>query len=291
MNDTTQYATLPRRPLTWGIGLLALLVVMPACGDDDGGKAPPARPKRPVARLATPGGKVSTGGLQMYRKVEAVLQAECFQTDTSDRPDAEVKLDCKKKARLLAAKVRRKFVPRDFEPDVTGVDNRDPYRSYVVRQQSINSRDTGDMAAAVTEMCTAKNMVAPNPLASDPRARRSHSIRDLRLVGIVLRGTRSYALFNDRSSFGHIVRRGDCLGKEKARVTEVGAGFVRLEVAPEVGVAGTAGRPSQKREIQLHPEELQLDEDIVPEDHTPLAHPTTTPKSTSRPPTPSRTKK
>jgi hypothetical protein len=82
-------------------------------------------------------------------------------------------------------------------------------------------------------------------------------MRDLRLIGIVLRGTRSYALFRDSAAFGHIVKRGDCLGKEKARVDSIGAGFVRLEVTPEAPPGGAAPDP-QMRDIQLHPEELQL---------------------------------
>jgi hypothetical protein len=85
-------------------------------------------------------------------------------------------------------------------------------------------------------------------------------MRDLRLMGIVLRGTRSYALFRDSAAFGHIVKRGDCLGKEKARVETIGAGFVRLKVTPEAPPGAPAPAP-ETRDIALHPEEIAIEAD------------------------------
>lgn len=210
------------------IPALALLLGPAACGDDP----PPAKRPKPAAGGGG-GGKAAAGtkiaGLDSYTKVEDLV--------TDDEAKA----------------LRHRFVPRDFEVDPSGNENRDPFRSYVVNQPGAGATTT-DATIQPTELCTAKNMVASN-----------YSLRDLRLQGIVLRGTRSYALFVDSAGFGHIVRRDNCLGKEKALVEKIGAGFVRLELLPEPS-PNAAPLPPQKRDIQLYPEELQIEdpvEDII----------------------------
>lgn len=215
---------------------LALVLGGVACSDDPPAARPP-RPKAPSkAGAATGGGgAVNIAGLGAYTKVEDMV---------SDPAEADA--------------LRHRFVRRDFEVDPTGNENRDPFRSYVVMQPGVGS--SGDEGSVQpTELCTAKNMVASN-----------YSLRDLRLQGIVLRGTRSYALFVDSAGFGHIVRRDDCLGKEKAQVEKIGTGFVRLEILPEPS-PNAAPLPPQKREIQLYPEELQLDESALEPDQPPPA--------------------
>ena len=149
-------------------------------------------------------------------------------------------------AAKVAEEYRHKFVERDFVPDVTGDENRDPFRSYVINNAGTR-RVAEPSAIDATEICTKENSVAP-----------TYSLRDLRLIGIVLRGTKSYALFRDSGAYGHIVRRGDCLGKEQARVESIGAGFVRLTVIPEAPPGAPAPAP-QVRDISLHPEEISLE--------------------------------
>jgi hypothetical protein len=149
---------------------------------------------------------------------------------------------------LTAAKVpdeyRIKFTDEQFVPDITGDVNRDPFRSYVVN----TGKSSGDAETQnPNELCTKENSVAPN-----------YSLRSLRLIGIVLRGTRSYALFRDTGAFGHIVRRGDCLGKEQARVEIIGTGFVRMSVIPEAPPGAPAPAP-QTRDIQLYPAEMDIE--------------------------------
>lgn len=137
------------------------------------------------------------------------------------------------------------FSEQSFVPDITGDLNRNPFRSYVVndaRGQTASSETINP-----TDVCTTENSVATN-----------YSLRELGLIGIVLRGTRSYALFRDSGSYGHIVRRGDCLGKEQARVENIGAGFVRLAVTPEAP-PGAPAPAAQTRDILLYPEELSVD--------------------------------
>ena len=143
------------------------------------------------------------------------------------------------------ARLRPKFDSLDFEPDITGTENRDPFRSYVIRQPG--EGPTGEDASEPikkTEECK-KGHVAP-----------TYPLRDLQLVGIVLRGTKSYALFRDSASYGHIVRKGDCLGQEKARVSSIRTGFVNLQLTPDTG-AGESG--PQEKAIQLYPDELLPD--------------------------------
>lgn len=148
-----------------------------------------------------------------------------------------------------AKALRHVFTVKDFESDPSGEENRDPFRSFVIQQPGSGRMGdaNGQQPDEVSERCNATNIVAP-----------TYSLRDLDLIGIVLRGTRSYALFRDRSSYGHIVRRGDCLGQEQARVTAIRTGFVSLQLAPGNPLAG-AEQAQQEREIKLYPEELSLE--------------------------------
>jgi hypothetical protein len=191
-----------------GIGVVELT----GCGDDGPGASKPKKAggKR---RGRTKKAKAAKGGaLQAYDKV----------------PD----------------EYRHKFVEGDFRADVTGEENRNPFRSYVINS---STKATEISASDITEICSKDNSVASN-----------YSLRNLRLIGIVLRGTKSYALFRDTAAFGHIVRRGDCLGKEQARVETIGAGFVRLTVIPEAPPGAPAPSP-QTRDIALYPEEMTLE--------------------------------
>lgn len=221
-----------------------------ACGEDDEGSTTtvaPAAPRPPGAPgapgLAGRGGRGGPGGagepaaLKIYKKVEEVVP-----------PDE-------------AGSIRAPFEPRDFAADMTGNDNRDPFRSYVVRQTINSSESGGGVTVATTEVCTARNMVAPDPKSKDPRARKSYSMRDLRLAGIVMRGTRGFAIFRDPSGYGHLVRKGDCVGKEKARVTTIGAHIVKVEVIPEPGPNQLTQEP-QERKFELYQDEIPLDEDL-----------------------------
>ncbi len=194
------------------------------CGED---VAPPQpqnsanKPKAKKPRRGRRGAAAKKGELQFYPKIESYVE------DDDEKEN-----------------IRHKFVSRDFEPDGSGDDNRDPFRSYVIRQPGIGPQTSTQVSDEPTKVCSSKSLVASN-----------YSLRDLRLVGIVLRGTRSYALFRDSASYGHIVRKGDCLGQEKARVAAIRAGFVSLEVLPE----SSPNQAPQERAIQLYPEEISVD--------------------------------
>lgn len=139
--------------------------------------------------------------------------------------------------------LRAKLTLRDFQPDPTGDTKRDPFRGYVV----VGHMSVGQGGAESSPpRCSDKATVAD-----------SYAIRDLTLIGIILRGTKSYAMFRDTAGLGHTAHRGECLGKERAVITKIGAGFVRLEQPAETSSSGTP-LPAQEREILLHPEEYEL---------------------------------
>jgi hypothetical protein len=145
------------------------------------------------------------------------------------------------------SELRRELSEREFRVDPTGVRNRDPFRSYVITQEGLTSGGrVGEEARDRMEVCDDENSVAIN-----------HSLRDLTLIGIVLRGTMSYALFRDRRGLGYIVHRNDCLGSEQAVVRRIGSGFVQLETVAQAA-QGTVGAAPQQREILLYPEEFDL---------------------------------
>jgi hypothetical protein len=56
---------------------------------------------------------------------------------------------------------------------------------------------------------------------------------------------------------GYIIRRGDCVGKEKAVVKDIGAGYVTFVVQPEDDGRGTA-KPPEEHSVQLHPKTLEV---------------------------------
>jgi len=201
-----------RIPRTIFSGLLAaaLAVAAGGCGEED----PPPAPRKKAA--AKPGASKKAAGKQ--GELASYSQ--------------------------IAGEFRRDLTESDFRPDPTGSENRDPFRSYVVRQGAVGRGTQTPMALQPTDVCTAKNSRAPG-----------YSLRDLRLIGIVLRGTRSFAQFRDASGFGWIVKRGDCLGKEKAIVQAIGVGSVTLEVVPEAP-PNTEPPPPERRDIPLYPAEL-----------------------------------
>jgi Tfp pilus assembly protein PilP len=216
------------------LSLAALLIPTSlACGDEEDAGAPapsteaaaPVAPARPARGPGQPGAP-GEAGLQVYSKVEDVV------------PEEE------------RATIRHLFRDRDFMSDPTGSENRDPFRSFVINQPGLVF-DTGQ-SSDVSDVCSKAQLVASQ-----------YPMRDLRLVGIVSRSTRRYALFQDNSDLGHIVTRGDCVGKEKARVKDIGAGFVTLELVPDVA-PGQPARAVEERSIPLYPEELAIPESDEP---------------------------
>jgi Tfp pilus assembly protein PilP len=205
------------------LSLVSILAVVAAgCGggDDEEGPPPKARNDGDSPAPNKPAA-APTGVLKTYTHVEDVVTPEERET------------------------IRHAFKERDFVVDPSG-ENRDPFQSYVVMQEGMQAdKTTVDPA---TELCAKKQLVATN-----------YAIRDLKLAGIVARGTKRYALMQDTANYGHIVARGDCVGREKARVKDIGAGYITFEITPEIAVTqGGVPRPAEERSVQLYPGELTV---------------------------------
>ncbi|MEZ4362853.1 MAG: pilus assembly protein PilP [Kofleriaceae bacterium] len=207
------------------LGALGLsLGLVGACGEDEEAAPPPppraATPAAPRTAVTPAVGKTNASDVATYTHVEERLTT-----------DAE------------RSTIRHQFRESDFIQDADG-ENRDPFRSFILASGLLDQRPGLPLEAS--DVCSARQMVATN-----------YSIRDLKLVGIVARGLRRYALMQDTANLGQIVTRGDCVGKEKARVKEIGAGYVTLEVMPDIVAEGTP-RVAEERSIPLYPEELPI---------------------------------
>jgi Tfp pilus assembly protein PilP len=199
----------------------AAVVFVAACGDSG---TPPANPMVTPATPAQPNAAAQAGaakqGLRFHAKIEDAIGEEQAQL------------------------IRHKFRADDFGPNIGGTGKRDPFRSQAVARLAERDPEQ-DQPLDPAKVC--KDQVADGS-----------SLRDMRLVGIVLRGSRSYALFVDKGEKGHIVTKGDCLGVEKARVLSVRAGFVTLQLFPDA-TQSTAEAELQERTIALYPDELSVD--------------------------------
>jgi len=127
--------------------------------------------------------------------------------------------------------IRHTFRDRDFDPE----HNRDPFQSF--RVQVVGGSP------------------GPDPSTKCPREDQlvasSYSYADLKLVGIVAQGTQRKALMT-MGKEGYIVKRGDCIGKEKAIVKDIGLGYVTFR--------GEADDIS----VQLNPKQLLINEPLMP---------------------------
>lgn len=211
-----------RRAQRWLWLAAALLLVVSGCGDSEEAATDSfaAPPPAKPNQAAAKAGAGKDAKLRFHTKIDDVLGEE------------------------QAQRLRHKFSVDDFGPSIGTNARRDPFRSLAAAQAAA-SKEQEDQPTDLAQLC--REVVAPDS-----------SIRDLRLVGIVLRGSRSYALFVDKASKGHIVTKSDCLALEKARVTSVRAGFVTLQLAPEA-VPGGPESQLQERTIALYPDEIPVD--------------------------------
>lgn len=231
---------------------LVVLLLLAACGEDEA-PPPPAKPAAatPGGGAAKPGAKGKTTALTPRVHVEEkvvcpVPEKSSGPTCNKDAPACEPGLFC---LEVNTGKwscepcperdsIRHEFKDRDFVAD----QSRDPFQSFVIVQKGLEEpietkREPGP--------CTRQDQfVATN-----------YSYLDLRLVGIVAQGTQRKALMMDRGNVGQIIKRGDCVGKEKAVVKDIGTGFITFVVAYDADGA-TPNRQPQERTVQLHPKGL-----------------------------------
>ncbi|MDB4955390.1 MAG: hypothetical protein JWO36_2959 [Myxococcales bacterium] len=244
---------------------LAIMVLsLVACGDDD--DAPPPKPP------GSPGGPpAATAGKTLEPRAHVEEQVRCAIPEKPDGPECKVdNPTCEPGKYCLQFNdkyfcepcperdsIRHEFRDRDFVAEQA----RDPFQSFVLIQPG--TQDKATVAIAPTPKCTrGDQFVATN-----------YSFADLKLVGIVAKGTERKVLMLDSTQLGHIIRRGDCVGKEKAVVKDIGTGYVTFQVEADP----VTKRATEEHSVQLHPAQLNVDQ---PMDQGPPAAPTVAPPVT-----------
>ncbi len=203
--------------------------VLAACGDS----GPDGIPEDdPLASRTGQGRRASGGGEEAREEADDAARGQTHAFASYDKVPGEL---------------RRPFTEDAFRSDPDGDENRDPFRSYIVDHPR-SDRDDDDFR---TELCGADNSAAD-----------AYPHQDLELTGIVLRGTRGYALFRDRQGASHIVNRGDCIGSDKALITNIGSNYVQLALGADD--AREEGTEPEEKPILLHPD--AEDPDLLPDD-------------------------
>ncbi|HEX8114592.1 MAG TPA: hypothetical protein VF516_42975 [Kofleriaceae bacterium] len=126
--------------------------------------------------------------------------------------------------------IRHAFRERDFDAE----HNRDPFQ----RDSLQPLTGSGGPKPQPGDKCRADQLVAS-----------SYSYADLKLVGIVAQGTQRKVLMTVGKD-GFIIKRGDCVGKEKAVVKDIGLGYIRFQ------------GESDEHEVELNPKQLQVNDPL-----------------------------
>jgi hypothetical protein len=206
------------------------------CGDDGGGGA--AAKSDPAAQKAAAAKKAQAKKDKVKPKKLEVISY--IQTLEKVVPEAE------------AGTIRRRLKDRDFQSDLTGTENRNPFQSFTLPQVGTDQAPTLPVgpgpAAQPTDLCARSKLIASN-----------YALKDLALIGVVRRGAQYFALFRDSHGVGHVIERGKCLGREKALVTAIGDGLVTIQRLPEAIVGGPEPVPVTET-IPLYQTEITADD-------------------------------
>jgi hypothetical protein len=240
------------KPTMLAIGLLVV-----GCGEDEeeegaakpkaGGQPTVGAPNLNTNVTAGAPGAGSAGGLPTLEHVEDRVNCPVPRKaedlpQPEDRCEPTAPAPCKDKAKPYCLvtpvagpnisycyscverdNIRHAFKDRDFAPE----QNRDPFQSFVLAPVGLGSADKPAVDVNTQVKCNENNSFMA-----------SYSYVDLKLVGIVTQGTlRKGLVTGGRSSA--IIKRNDCVGKEKALVKEVGDGFVTFVTQPDPAVAGS----------------------------------------------------
>jgi len=208
---------------------LMLVVALAGCGEDESTPKSAPRPATPAAAAKTapkkPAGNAGTIAPKM--RIE-------------DRVTGTEKLT-----------IRHQFRERDFVADQN---NRDPFQSFVLGGQTVPASPDTTLPMDITKKCTRpEQFVAPN-----------YSYTELRLVGIVAERTQRKVLMMDRGNLGHIIKKGDCVGREKALVKDIGAGYITFQVQPEISSTGQP-RSVEEHSVQLYPNQMPVTSQPTPD--------------------------
>ena len=233
----------PRTISALGLVLLSTSTLV-ACGEDD---PPPPPPAAGGPRAAAAKKKPAAKGKALVPR----MKVEDRVTDAAER-----------------ANIRHVFRDRDFAVEQS---NRDPFQSFVLGRQVLPTTSGDGLSMDVTEKCRRE----------DQFVARNYSYQDLRLVGIVAERTQRKVLMMDAGNLGHIIKKGDCVGREKAYVKDIGAGYITFQIQSEAGPVG-ATRPLEEHSVQLYPNQLPVMSQPTPEPEAakptaPVVSPTETP--------------
>jgi hypothetical protein len=198
--------------------LLLGLLVIGACGEEEGNPQPQPPPP---------------GGNQPQPPPPA-----------AGAPTAAANPNGKKKIEDLVSKeeeatIRHTFKDRDFLLDEN---NRDPFQSFVLTPPETNN---DKLPQDITSSC----------VRDDQFVASTYSYTDLKLVGIVAERTQKKVLMMG-GRFGYLIKKGDCVGREKAVVKDIGTGYITFQVAPEV--VGGQQRDVEEHSVQLYPNQVPL---------------------------------
>jgi len=234
-----------RGSLVAGIAALALA----GCGDD-GGAGQTRAPASPTA-AATPGAVAAASGSKVLLEAKPHIE-ERVNCPIPDQPSDPKGGKCDPKAPSCPENlyclqlqqgafcepcperdgIRHAFRDRDFDPD----HNRDPFESFLTQ---LGPRTPGP--PGLTPKCPREDQLVAS----------SYSYADLKLVGIVAQGTQRKVLMMG-GPLGYIIKRGDCVGKEKAVVKDIGLGYITFAVEPD------------EFSVQLNPKQLMVTEPELP---------------------------
>ena len=227
-----------------------IALVLAACGEDE----PPPPPKGSAAAAAATAAAKNT---KPPPKMAPRVRVEDRVLDPDEKKG-----------------IRHSFKERDFAVDQA---NRDPFQSFVLNQGAIGPANDAK-PLDITKLCSRpEQMVASN-----------YSYADLRLVGIVAQGTQRKVLMMDSGNLGHIIKRGDCVGREKAFVKDIGTGYITFQLGNEdTGATKTA----EERSVQLYPNQMPITSQPTPDAdaakvQTPDVAPPTTQTRPDRAPAP-----
>jgi hypothetical protein len=230
--------------------LLIVSLLAAACGDDP----PPPPPKKPGGGPGGRGPAAKNAPKQLQPRVHVEERVTCPAIEKATGPKCDVATPaCEPGLYCLPVKtggsfcepcperdsIRHEFKDRDFVADQV----RDPFQSFIIIPKGLEATPEKKVEGPCNRR---EQFIAGN-----------YSYLGLRLVGIVAQGTQRKVLMMDPGNLGHIIRRGDCVGKEKAVVKDIGPGFVTFVVHPDPEDK-TPNRVPEERSIQLHPKGLQV---------------------------------
>jgi len=249
----------------------ALAAALVGCGDDDGGGGGGgggAPPPRPAAAKQDKGGKLQprmhVEDLVMCAPPEKPTGPACepLELGSGAPPPAsgrqKMLADCAPGLYCMMVghayscekcperdAIRHDFSDRDFVIDQA----RDPFYNFVIAPIGVGDTSNKPKPEPHQTCRRPDQFVAPN-----------YSYQDLKLVGIVSERTMRKVMMLDSGGLGYIIKRGDCVGKEKAVVKDIGAGYITFVVEEDPDTK----RPPQETSVQLHPDK-ELNQTPAPE--------------------------